>query len=78
MVPTDIEMWVQPVSDAEYDFHIVVSIAPNQTPLTPARVDKVYRGRFGIPLELAASDRELKVMGSVAVLRYRPPAEIGR
>jgi hypothetical protein len=74
MEPNDIEMWVQPVSDVEYDFHIVVSVAPNKTPLNPARIDRVYRGRFGLPLELVTSERDLKVKGSVAVIRYRPRA----
>jgi hypothetical protein len=74
MEPTDIEMWVRPVSDVEYDFHMIVTIAPNRTALNPARIDKVYRGRFGVPLELGTSEGQLKVKGSVAVLRYRPRA----
>jgi hypothetical protein len=74
MEPTDVEMWIQPVSDVEYDFHIVVLVAPNKTPPNQARIDKVYRGRFGLPLELVMSERDLKVKGSVAVIRYRPRA----
>jgi hypothetical protein len=74
MEPTGIEMWVSPVSDVEFDFHLVVTIDPSATSLKPARLDKVYRGRFGVPLELGASDRELTMKGSVAVLRYRPVA----
>lgn len=74
MEPMAVEMWVRPVSDDEYDFHMVVTTAPNRASPNPARIDRVYRGHFGAPLELGTSEGLLKVKGSVAVLRYRPRA----
>jgi hypothetical protein len=75
MEPMDIEMRVSPVSDAEYSFHVIVTVAPNGTPLRPARIEKSFRGRFAVPLELGASEGKLKVTGSVSVLRYMPRAQ---
>jgi hypothetical protein len=74
MEPTDIEMWVSPVSDVEYDFHMLVTVAPNRTGLRPVRIDRVYRGRFAKPLELGTSEGKLEVKGNVSVLRYKPRA----
>jgi hypothetical protein len=67
-------MWIRPVSDGEYDFHMIVTVAPNSASPNPARIDRVYRGQFGAPLELGTSEGQLQLKGTVAVLRYRPRA----
>jgi hypothetical protein len=65
LLPNQIQLSVQSVSAKEYDLHMVIT--PKKGTSTPARLDKTFRGQYGVPLELNAEGDALQVRGAIAV-----------
>jgi len=66
LFPNDIELSVRPVSDTEYDLHMVITSKKN--PAGETRLDHVFHGRYGVPLELDAVAEQLRVGGAISVV----------
>jgi len=66
LFPNNVELSVHPVSDTEYDLHMVVTSKTNAAGKT--RLDHVFRGRYGVPLELNAEADQLRVGGAISVV----------
>lgn len=67
--PHFVELRLQPVSDVEYDVRLAVS--PSRSPSKKVRLDKTFRGRYGVPLDLTAAEEKLQVKGTLAIVRSR-------
>jgi hypothetical protein len=65
--PNNIELSVRPVSDTEYDLHMVITAKKN--PDGKTRLDQLFRGSYGVPLELNAGAENLRVEGAISIVR---------
>ncbi len=65
--PNNIELSVRPVSDTEYDLHMIITAKKN--PDGKTRLDHVFRGRYGVPLELHAVAENLRVGGAISIVQ---------
>jgi len=64
--PNNIELSVRPVSDTEYDLHMTITAKKN--PDGKPRLHHVFRGRYGVPLELNAVAENLRVGGAISIV----------
>ena len=67
--PHFVEIRLRPVSDSEYD--VQLTVAPTKEASARVRLDKTFRGRYGIPLELAADADRLRIKGTLAIVRSK-------
>jgi hypothetical protein len=65
ILPNNIELSVQAVSAKEYDLRMVIT--PKKGTPPRVRLDRTFRGQFGIPLELDVDADALQVTGAIAV-----------
>jgi hypothetical protein len=68
LLPNDIELSVHPVSGTEYDLHMVIT--SKRSPAGKTRLDHVFRGRYGIPLELSIEAEQLRVGGAISIVQF--------
>jgi hypothetical protein len=67
LLPNNIELSVHPVSDTEYDLHMIITSKRGDSP-GKTRLDRVFRGRYGVPLELNSVAEQLRVGGAISVV----------
>jgi hypothetical protein len=71
ILPNNIELSVQAVTAREYDLRMVIT--PKKGAAPRVRLDRTFRGQFGIPLELDVEADALKVTGAIAVASLSTP-----
>jgi hypothetical protein len=69
ITPHFLELRLQPISDSEYE--IRVTVAPTKEAPRQVRLNKTFRGQYGVPLEMVSNAEQLRLDGTLAILRSR-------